>query len=250
MSEMNIEFFSESLIRHVSFKMYIPDGKSTKELKTVFALHGYTGIAGNFIPYPLMDKYNFAVVSPNGENAFYLDGLSTGHKFCTFTGEELTMYLRKTFHLANNAEDTYIAGISMGGFGAIHTALKYPQNFGKVGALSPALIVNDIMGMKEGESNEKGNYFYYRECFGDLNKLSESENNPEYLAKKLKQSNAKIPDMYICCGTEDSLLENNREFHNFLKNENIHHEYHESKGIHDNVFWDEYTPKIIKWMFE
>ena len=59
-----------------------------------------------------------------------------------------------------------------------------------------------------------------------------------------------IPDIFMCCGTEDFLLENNREFHNFLENRNIPHEYFESKGNHDMTFWNEYAEKAVKWMFE
>ena len=53
----------------------------------------------------------------------------------------------------------------------------------------------------------------------------------------------------MCCGTEDFLLENNRELHRFLESEGIPHEYHESKGNHDMVFWHEYIAKIVEWMF-
>ena len=59
----------------------------------------------------------------------------------------------------------------------------------------------------------------------------------------------KLPGIYMCCGTEDFLLENNRELHRFLESEGIPHEYHESKGNHDMVFWHEYIAKIVEWMF-
>ena len=65
----------------------------------------------------------------------------------------------------------------------------------------------------------------------------------------LKAAGAKIPEIYMCCGTEDFLIENNRQMHRFLESEGIAHEYHESKGIHDMVFWREYIAKIVEWMF-
>ena len=58
-----------------------------------------------------------------------------------------------------------------------------------------------------------------------------------------------MPKMYICCGTEDFLIEPNRQFRDFLKAESVEHEYHESKGNHDMVFWSEYIVKIVEWMF-
>ena len=125
-------------------------------------------------------------------------------------------YVRRTFGLARGPEDTCIAGLSMGGFGALHTGLAYPERFGKIGALSSALIIHDVARMKPGDGNDFANYAYYRDIFGDPELLEESDNNPETLLLKLKKSGRKIPDIYQCCGTEDFLLENNRAFHRFM----------------------------------
>ena len=164
--------------------MYLPNDMRTdipqeenpyaaRKMRTLFLLHGYTGDAGNWVPEEIAQKYNFAIVIPNGENAFWLDGLSTGHQFASFLGKELPEYLRKTFGLAGSAEETYIMGLSMGGFGALHTAFAYPEVFGKVSALSSALIVHKIAHMKEDGGNEVANYAYYHECFGDLETVEE-----------------------------------------------------------------------------
>lgn len=252
MATFDISFNSACLIRPVSFRMHIPNDASDSDMstmKTVFLLHGYTGGMGSWVPEYLMQKYNFAVVTLNGENAFYLDGAATGSKYCTYVGEELLNYIRKTFGLAKSAEDTYIMGMSMGGFGSIHTALTYPESFGKVGAMSSALIVHNIDGMKPGTADGMANYEYYTQCFGDLNNVVSSVNNPETLIKNLISAGKKLPEMYLCCGTEDFLIEENRAFNKFLCDNKVDHIYIESKGSHDMVFWDEYTLKIIDWMF-
>lgn len=222
---------------------------SKRKTKTLFLLHGYTGNAGNWVPEYLAEKYNFAIVMPNGENAFWLDGISTGHQFCTFLGIELVNYLRKTFGLAMDADETYIMGLSMGGFGALHTALYYPDRFGKLAALSSALIVHEIAHMKEGGGNPVANYAYYHECFGDLETVEESDNNPEVLAKRLKDEGKQIPEIFMSCGTEDFLLENNRELHTFFDNIGVKHLYLESSGNHDMTFWSEYAVKFAEMMF-
>lgn len=80
--------------------------------------------------------------------------------------------------------------------------------------------------------------------------MLESDNNPETLIRKLKAEGTKIPNIYMCCGTEDFLIENNRQMHRFLEEEAVAHEYHEAPGIHDMVFWTEHIQKIVKWMFE
>lgn len=252
MANISVKYFSEALCRTVRFEMYLPNDKPLapgQKMKTLFLLHGYTGDAGSWVPEQLAQKYNFAVVAPNGENSFWLDGLSTGHKYCTFVGEELINYIRRTFGLAMNADETYIMGLSMGGFGTLHTALTYPQTFGKAAAMSSALIVHGIAHMKPDEDNGVANYDYYHECFGDLETVEESANNPEMLVKTLKDSGQTIPEILMCCGTEDFLLADNRIFHQYLESIDVPHLYLESKGNHDMDFWNEYTAKFIEIMF-
>ena len=256
MAYLRIEYYSRALHRTTAFEMLIPndyrDGVSEpkKPMGTLFLLHGYTGKAGNWVRDDLPEKYNFAIVMPSAENSFYLDGLSTGHAFQTMLGEELVDYVRKTFGLAKTAENTFIAGLSMGGFGAIHTGLAYPDRFGKIGALSSALIMHEVAAMKPGEGNSIANYDYYRECFGEPEQLLSSEKNPETLVKKLKAEGKTIPGIYMCIGTEDFLLEPNRAFDRFLTAEKVPHIYRESAGTHDMTFWSEHIVHVVDWMFD
>ena len=263
MSDLTIRLYSNCLRRFTTFKMYLPNDVredlpmlsaneneySKKHTRTLFLLHGYTGDAENWIPTEFAEKYNFAIVIPTGENSFWLDGISTGHRFCKFLGEELLGYVRRTFGLAMNKDETFICGMSMGGFGAIHTALYYPEVFGKAVGLSSALIVHEVAGMTEGGGNSIANYEYYRECFGDPARVLESNNNPETLVKKLKTEGRPIPQILMSCGTEDFLLENNRQFHNFLDAEGVPHIYEEDAGTHDMVFWNKYVQKFIPVIF-
>lgn len=261
MAYYQIKVFINALQRYTHFEMYIPNDVGTdlsqedtrytgRKMKTLFLLQGFTGYAENWVPEELCQKYNFAVVMPNGENSFYLDSPSSCGKYGTYVGKELVEYVQKTFGLADCPENTYIMGMSMGGFGAIHTALAYPETFGKAGAMSAALIIHEIAHMKEGEANEVANYDYYHNCFGDLDTVEESDQNPETLIQKLLIQKKQLPKLYLCCGTEDFLIEKNREFHQFLEKHQVEHEYHESEGDHNMVFWREYIVKIVAWMFQ
>lgn len=257
MAYFRIEYFSNALHRMTSFEMLIPNDVRTDiphqepagPMRTLFLLHGYTGKAGNWVPEELTQQYNFAIVMPTAENSFYLDGEATGRAYQTMLGVELVDYVRKTFGLARSAQDTCIAGLSMGGFGALHTALAYPDRFGKAGALSSALIVHGIAGMKPGEDNGMANYAYYRQCFGDLETVEQRDCNPEVQVRQLLAAGKKLPDMYLCCGTEDFLIEPNRAMHRFLTDLNVPHEYHEGPGQHDMRFWSEHIVKVVRWMF-
>jgi len=260
MAKFHIEYYSNALHRRTTFDMLIPNDirqdipwekkdDADRGIKTLFWLHGYTGRSENWVPEELCEKFQIAVVMPTAENSFYLDGEATGRAYETMVAVELVDYVRKTFSLASSPEDTYIAGLSMGGFGALHTGLAHPDRFGKIGCMSSALIVHEIAHAKPGFDNGIGNYAYYRSCFGDLETVEERDVNPEILALRLKETASAFPELFMCCGTEDFLIEPNRYFHRFLVENKIPHQYFESPGGHDGVFWSEYIVKIINWMF-
>jgi putative tributyrin esterase len=260
MAFMQVDFFSNALMRTTSFNIILPNDVSpmfadpkhyTRGMKTLFLLHGYCGNNKDWILYgnamDIASKYNMAIVLPTGENSFYLDAKGTGKAYCRHVGEELVEYVRKTFGLSDKKEDTYIGGFSMGGFGAIHTALAYPNTFSKAIGLSSALIIHNIKGIKEEFKDTHADYDYYTSVFGDLSKLETSVNNPEYLILKLKEGGQAIPKLYIACGTEDFLIKENRAFHEFLQKEKVDVEYIESPGVHDWVFWNKYLEPSVQW---
>lgn len=262
MALLQANTYSAALSRVVTFHVILPndllaemmDGNENynRATKTLYLLHGFSGSTTDWLMgsriQELAIKYNLAVVMPAGENSFYLNQKGTGRAYETFTGEELMDYCSKTFGLSDKKEDNYIGGLSMGGFGAIHTGLKYPERFGKMFGLSSALIVNGIKGMKPGAQNDIADYDYYAQVFGDLEKLDTSENNPEYLITERKKKGDTIQPIYMACGTEDFLIRENREFYEFLKKEGVDVTYEESTGIHDWNFWNEYLEPAIEWL--
>lgn len=264
MADITVNFFCSSLARFTTFRLYLPNdvGKYVdikenpyyrRPTKTLFLLHGYAncdGRAGDGLGWGLFglaSEYNVALVMINGENGFYLDGESSVHQYETMLAEEVPPYLNRTFGLCKGAEDTFICGFSMGGYGALHTGLDHPEVFGKIGAVSSALILSEIEGMKPGESNAIGNYFYYRECFGDLDHLMDSDKNLEVLVRKKRDSG--LPEMYICCGIQDDLIESNRKFHQYLSGLGIMHVYKESPGVHNMDYCSGALKDIFYWMY-
>lgn len=264
MAFMHADFYSKSLAKITSFNIILPNDLPKemianndcyqRGMKTLYLLHGYSGSCNDWLlgslAQEMAGKYNLAIVMPSGDNSFYLDGKGTGRAYCQYVGQELVEYISKTFGLSNHKEDTFIGGLSMGGFGAIHTGLAYPETFGKVIALSSALITNKIKNMQEDFKDPIADYDYYTLMFGDLTKLDTSVNNPEYLIHKSKEEGKSIPSIYMACGTEDFLIEQNREFHNFLIKENVAVEYVEGPGVHNWDFWNRYLEPGIQWMLD
>jgi putative tributyrin esterase len=262
MAYVNLSFYSTSLCRPVPVTVLLPNDARewyvndnsayARPAKTLFLLHGYSGddkdwITGSDI-VDLAFKYNIAVVLPNAENGFYLDGAATGCKYGTFAGVELVDYMRRTFNLAGKKEDTFIAGFSMGGFGALHTVLKYPETFSKGAGLSSANIVHSLATMKPGTDNGIANYEYFTQIFGNLQTVEASDNNPEVLVRRIKEAGGKFPELFMACGTEDFLIEQNRQTRDFFISEGVNVCYHESCGVHNMVFWNKYLEPAIKWM--
>ncbi|HWT74656.1 MAG TPA: alpha/beta hydrolase family protein [Mobilitalea sp.] len=262
MALFQVDFWSKALARVTGFNIILPNDLLSeltvnneyykRKIKTLYLLHGYSGsnkdwLLGSLVQY-MAAKYNLAIVMPAGENSFYLDGLGTGKAYCQYVGKELVEYVGKTFGLSDKKEDTYIGGLSMGGFGAIHTGLAYPDTFGKLIGLSSALIIHGIKNMQENFKDAIADYYYYTSVFGDLQKLDSSPNNPEYLIHKLKEEGRAIPPIYMACGTEDFLLEQNRAFHSFLEEESLNVQYVEDTGTHDWNFWNRYLEPGIQWL--
>lgn len=265
MAVFQVDYYSTSLARVTDFKVILPNDTFIETVKkyaeyyrrppkTLFLLHGYSGCSKDWFSgsriEELAGKYNIAVVMPSCNNSFYVDAKGTGRAYCRYVGKELVDYVRKTFGIADKREDTYIGGLSMGGYGALHVGLAFPDTFGKIVAFSPALLFDQIAGMKEGDNNNVADYYYYASIFGDLDKLKDSPNNPEYQIRKLKEEGKNIPPIFLSIGTEDFGIEASRKFDKFLKKENVPATYVEGPGGHDWDFWNAHLEQAIKWLLE
>ncbi|MBR0355743.1 MAG: acetylesterase [Oscillospiraceae bacterium] len=266
MSTLQVTFRSPSLVSPGEFWLHLPE-KHMPDLpflphnpnydrpaRTLILLHGFSGNCQDFLLNSVASEisfmYNMAVVMPSGGLNFFLDLPATGQKYMSFIGEDLINYLRETFGLAATREDTYIGGASMGGFGAMHTAFAYPERFGGVVAISSALIIDELKDMKPGymDKNVMANYDYYVHTFGDLQTAKERDVNPEVLYRKLKAEGKPLPRIYMACGTEDFLLQHNRDMRDFLRAENADMRYEEGPGVHTWSFWNPRTVEGLQWL--
>jgi len=261
MALIQVNFLSKSLGRTVPMNVILPVDKLTfpgmtvrenKPFKTLYLLHGVFGnytdwVSGTNIQRWAEDK-ELAVVMPSGDNMFYVDNPDANNYYGEFVGKELVEITRRMFHLSTKREDTYIAGLSMGGYGAIRNGLKYHDTFGCIAGLSSALITDGI----EKRTNDSSFFIetraYAESCFGDLNKVADSDMNPKWLAKKLVDTNGTKPKIYMACGEEDFLLNANREFKGFVEDLGWELTYEEGPGGHDWDFWNSYIKKVLEWL--
>lgn len=259
MSLIHFNYYSASLSRITDFYVVSPDDMNPmmtqgnphfdRPAKLLMLLHGYSGNAADWVTgspiRELAGKYNLVVVMPSGENSFYTDAPYTGGKYCTFIGKELVDYVRKMFRLSDKKEDTLIGGFSMGGYGAIHIGLTFPETFSKVIGLSNALIVEGLD--KIGDGNPVANREYYELCFGDLSRAAATMNNPKVQVETLQAEGSSLPAFWLGCGTEDFLYTVNKEFAQFMKDKGTDVTYYEAPGIHNWTFWNSCLEPSFTW---
>lgn len=257
--QMNL--FSKTLMRIVSVNVILPADKMVSEdmpvqqdlsFKTLYLLHGIMGNCADWINGTRIQRYaeenNLAVVMPSGDNAFYLDHPKGHNYYGEFVGQELVELTRKMFPLSHNREDTYIGGLSMGGYGAIRNGLKYHETFGGIIALSSALIIQDLKNW----SNDAPLFFerrdYAEAVFGNLEEAVLSDRNPEYLVNQLKKDNSRFPAIFMACGEDDFLLKHNVDFVKYLEKNEVEVTFLAGPGRHEWDFWDTYIKKAIEWL--
>lgn len=260
MAIIEVNFISKCLMRTVTFNAIIPVDKfgpqaenaEQKPLKTLYLLHGIFGNYTDWVNGTRIQAWaeanDLAVIMPSGENRFYLDDEKSGELYGEFIGKELVEFTRKLFPLSDKREDTFIAGLSMGGYGAIRNGLKYVENFGCVIGLSAALVHDTWKDADNSAPIFTFRRSYYEAIFGEYDKVKGSDKDPKALLLKLKEEGRPVPKMYLCCGTEDGLVTANRDFRDFLNENGVDLTYVEGPGKHDWVFWDTYIKKVLDWL--
>lgn len=262
MSFLRVEFFSLSLFRTIEYAAFIPDDTNpvimennphyARPMKTVILLHGYAGryndwITGSNIA-ELSQKYNMAVLLPDGCNSFYIDQEETGAAYGTYVSKELLEHARRLFHLSDKREDTFIGGYSMGGFGAIRNGLERSDTYSKIVGLSNALVMYLLPDLNKTGGNELANLPFYDKVFGKPEEVENTNRHPEFLVKQHLKENRKLPEMYFTCGTEDFLIEENRRWVRFLRDNNVEYTYTEGEGAHDWEFWRKCLEPAFEWL--
>lgn len=210
---------------------------------TLYLLHGYTGNHTDWMRLTSIERYarqyKLAVVIPDVHNSFYCDfpGLASGYQYWKYVSSELIEITRRFFPLSNKREDTFVAGLSMGGFGAFKCALNCPDVFSSGASLSGALdVVNDIASDDIKKESEL--------LFGSFDKLKGGINDLFAMAQKTSKLPVK-PKLYQYCGTEDFLYKGNVRFRDFIRNLGYDYTYEETPGDHNWIYWDKQIEKYL-----
>ena len=257
MALIQVNFVSRSLLRTVPIQVILPVDKFSmatgklreeKPLKTLYLLHGLLGNYTDWVTGTRIQRWaeerDLAVVMPSGDNSFYLDQEQKGDFYGRFIGEELVEMTRRMFPLSRKREDTFIAGLSMGGFGAIRNGLKYHETFGYIAGLSSAVHILENLNNKD----KVRNVAFEESCFGPLEEAAKTDKNPRVLVEQLVKEKVELPHIYLACGTEDGLIGVNRDYRDMFRENGFDLTYYEGPGTHSWDFWDQEIKKVLDWL--
>ncbi len=243
-----VHFFSDALNEQRAFNLILPlDYEvSASRYPVLYLLHGYTGDNNNWTLLTNLSgyaaRYRLIIVMPDGSNGWYVNSATDPKaRFEDYIIKDIIPYVEKHYRTIPLRRARAIAGLSMGGYGAMFLGLKHPDLFAAIGAFSGALdvahngIPPDTLNANEKERKQRAEIISH---FGAPGSATAKERDPFELLPKVPRE--QMPALYIAEGGEDFLIKGNREFVAELARLKIAYEYREiSPQEHTWDFWDE-----------
>jgi S-formylglutathione hydrolase FrmB len=196
------------------------------------------------------DEYGLAVIMPAVGRSFYTN-MAIGYRYWDFISQELPQVAQGLFPLSTARADTFVAGLSMGGYGAFKLALSQPERFAAAASLSGALDMSvNRANIPDYVTTEMAEAWLAerRNMFGDLNTFEGSSNDLFHLARQMAATNDPNPRLFQCCGTEDFLYDQNQRFLALAQSLNLDLTYVEGPGEHVWSYWDTMIQRVLVWM--
>lgn len=256
---------SSILKKEMTYAVYLPKGyeSSQRMYPVLYLLHGAGGNQRSWIQggdmQRIVDKAieegkadPMIIVMPDAELTYFMNTKDKEYQFEDFFFNELMPYVEKTYRCRSGKRYRSIAGLSMGGFGALLYALHHPELFNASAALSAAVRTDEeVIDMPEEDYLKR-----YRKMMGEL-KNSESritdfwnQNSIIFLVKQLKEDQKKLVHFYIDIGDDDFLYRGNSLLHTTMRDLNIPHEYRVRNGSHSWEYWRSALPDVLTFVSE
>lgn len=263
MAFFSCDIYSQALARNTHVNVIVPTPTSAdpiayetirqdhgydKGLPVVYLLHGMYGDCSSWVRFSSIERYaqdrRCVVVMASGENNFYQE-MHMGVPYVTFFTKELPAYVAALFPVSSRREDTFIAGFSMGGYGAWHLALAAPQVFSKAASLSGALDLVKLYG--DGKLVPSPSPFQWKAMFENPDALEGSDSDlfAQYAACRKA---GLAPKLFQTCGTEDFLYQLNLGARDRMLALDADLTYTEGPGGHDWNFWDLHIQEVLDWL--
>lgn len=238
---LEVTHYSDSLGKEKTFRIILPENYNDETLYPVlYLLHGASGSHVDWHKNGILEKeaknYELIVVTPDGENSWYVDSeIKKGSKYESYIINDLIPYVDAHYNTIDTFRGRAIAGLSMGGHGAITLASKHPDLFGSASSTSGVLDLvplGDVTGKKE--------------IFGDPKENADLwvNNSAVTLADALKKSRRK-PKIMFDIGFSDVFYKTNLDYHLKLYSLGIEHTFNVYPGNHTWEFWLGHLPEHL-----
>jgi len=258
MAFIQCDFYSEVLGISTSMNVILPQNTNSQigmensargdRYPVLYLLHGLSDDHTIWQRRTSIERYvaplGLAVVMPAVHRSFYTD-MEKGYNYWTYISEEVPMIARKFFPISGKRKDNFVAGLSMGGYGALKLALRHPDRYAAAASLSGAV---DIAAEVEGVPEDEPLFEEFKLIFGNNGNVRNSNNDLFYIIKKLKENDVDLPRLFQCCGTEDFLYEDNIRFRDFCQQQGIELTYEEESAVHEWGYWDKKIQQVLEWL--
>lgn len=254
MALIRCDFFSDVLELSTSMTVILPQstqaqigmrGVVTEQGRhpTLYLLHGLSDDDTTWLRRTSIERYvaelGLAVVMPGVHRSFYADE-AHGGRYWTFLSEELPEIAASFFPVSNQREDTFVAGLSMGGYGALKWALRHPERFAAAASLSGALDIS-ALGHRPGGPDLLARISGGRDVAGTADDLG-------WLLREAAAAGTALPELYVACGTEDELIADNRAFIEAARAAGASLTTNIGPGAHDWAYWDAGIQDVLRWL--
>ncbi|MCJ1978134.1 alpha/beta hydrolase [Lactococcus paracarnosus] len=241
MAYLELQYASQAISKYTTLKAYLPsDGTSgtlfVPPYKTVYFLPGFSNDATALMTYLGLRKEcelkGIAIVVVDGDNSFYVEQANHQANYSTFI-REVVEVTRKLLPLSENRNDTFIGGISMGGYGALLNGLRFRDMFSKIVALSPSADCYDLICHHNMLFQEA----LFTTIFGDKATYYAEDTNLAKFYGEVDQVD--IPELFIACGEQDDLVLNGvTDLRDSLIKEGIPFVDRRGTGKHEYAYWE------------
>ncbi|MBC8028619.1 MAG: esterase family protein [Pyrinomonadaceae bacterium] len=249
-----VQFQSTLVGKTLPYKVVLPvdyaePGAKAKRYPVLYLLHGLTGHYDNWTTKTKLADYaaqhSMIIVTPEGNNGWYTDSATVAtDKYETYVIQELIPDVQRRYRAIEKREGRAIAGLSMGGYGAMKFGLKRPEMFSLAASMSGAFSAAS-WGEKELDPGPIRDSLM--QTFGPANSPTRTANDVLRLAREFSsQSKTPLPYLYIDCGTEDFLFKDNRDFVQLLVELKLPHEYRQLPGTHNWKYWDAQVQEVLR----
>jgi S-formylglutathione hydrolase FrmB len=239
-------FHSPALDREMKYRVLLPCFYHTGSgrFPVLYLLHG---LYGNYLNWDTRtnleryaQKYEMIVVMPDADDSWYTNSATDPKdRFEDYIAKDLVAEIDGKFRTLRSRHSRAIAGLSMGGYGALKVALRYHEDFAFAGSVSGALNAPQDLGDLQPAFRDQ-----LLKVFGPPGSAVRAENNVFSLLQSAGLKD--LPYFYVACGSADDFLSVNRDFAAQLSSRGAAYEYHETAGGHTWDYWDRSVQDLLR----